>query len=115
LTPKKLAEDLKDFLIGIGSVDTQIIDGRDASARYPMTHAKLAILCLDKHIPTVYANSLPFASMACGSNGIFALPYGEHTILIFSDEDSHDESEIQNIQAVIEGKQAEDQELEPKG
>lgn len=97
MTPQKLAEVLKEFLVEIGSKEVKIIDSKDANIRYPATHANKAIICTDKDVPLLFQENQALVDLSCGSDGIFALPYGEHSILIFSDEDSHEQPEIQNF------------------
>lgn len=85
---EQFADKLKARLNDLGSIDAEIWDKTKCSLHTTTkTHAEAGINCLDKNVSTFLDDFRTKGILdEARKNNLEVLPFGEHTILIFSTE-----------------------------
>lgn len=83
MSPFELANRIKQHLKDRGSIDAKVLDHTGVCLQANNTKAKCGVICQDKQVPELYKNDVVLSEMSCGNDEVFALPYGDHLVLIF--------------------------------
>lgn len=86
MTAEELATQMRDRLLETGSIDAKILTKAevDLHTDYVKTHALIGVSCPDKRVPDFFRDDYRFRGVLDRAKDFLALPYGEHTILIFT-------------------------------
>lgn len=95
MSAMELAAQMQDFLFKMGSIDAKIVEGADIALNYGLSSkASAALNCADRSLSDLFESNAKFEELALGNNNCFAVPYGQHLVLIFDTEEENERLQV---------------------